>query len=67
MFEYNLFAVVAREIARLHRAGAQVQTDVAVLSRRAMRRSSTAVALRDLYAKVRGRLLHLPGAISGRG
>jgi hypothetical protein len=67
MFEYNLFAVVAREIARLHRVDAQVKPHVAVLSRRAMRRSSPAVTLRDLYAKVRGRLLHLPGAISGRG
>ena len=67
MFEYNLFAVVAREIARLHRADAQVKPGTAVLSRRAMRFSSPAVTLRDIYVKVRGRLLHLPGAISGRG
>ncbi len=66
MFEYNLFAVVAREIARLHRVDAQVKPGTAVLSRRAMRFSSPAVTLRDIYVKVRGRLLHLPGAISGR-
>jgi hypothetical protein len=66
MFEYNLFAVAAREIARLHRADAQVEPGAAILSRRAMRLSSPAVALRDLYGKLRGRLLHLPGAISGR-
>lgn len=66
MFEYNLFAVAAREIGRLHRAGARAEGGVVLLSRRAMRLSSPTVALRDLYAKLRGRLLHLPGAISGR-
>jgi hypothetical protein len=66
MFEYNLFAVAAREIARLHRTDAGVEPGTAILSRRAMRQSSPVVALRDLYGKLRGRLLHLPGAISGR-
>ncbi|MBW8328796.1 MAG: hypothetical protein K0M48_06500 [Thiobacillus sp.] len=66
MFEYNLFAVAAREIARLHRADAQVEAGAVILSRRAMRLSSPAVALRDVYGKLRGRLLHLPGALSGR-
>jgi len=66
MFEYNLFAVVAREIVRLHRTGAQPEAGAAILSRRAMRLSSPAVALRDLYGKLRGRLMHLPAAISGR-
>jgi hypothetical protein len=66
MFEHNLFAVAAREIARLHREDAQAEPGAAILSRRAMRLSSPAVALRDLYGKLRGRLLHLPGAISGR-
>jgi len=66
MFEYNLFAVAAREIARLHRTDAWVEPGTAILSRRAMRQSSLVVALRDLYGKLRGRLLHLPGAISGR-
>lgn len=67
MFEYNLFAVAAREIARLHRTGARPDKKAVILSRRAMRCSSPLVALRDIYGKVRGRLLHLPGALSGKG
>ena len=66
MFEYNLFAVAAREIARLHRADAAREPGAAILSRRALRLSSPRVALRDLYGKLRGRLRHLPGAISGK-
>ncbi len=66
MFEYNLFAVAAREIGRLHRGDAQIEPGAAILSRRALRLSSPMVALRDFYGKLRGRLLHLPGAISGR-
>lgn len=66
MFDYNLFAVAAREIARRHRADAPVEAGAVLLSRRAMRRSSPMVALRDLAGKLRGRLLHLPAAISGR-
>lgn len=66
MFEYNLFAVAEREIGRLHRDDSQAEPGAAILSRRALRLSSPVVALRDLYGKLRGRLLHLPGAISGR-
>lgn len=66
MFDYNLFAVAAREIARLHRADAHPEAGAVLLSRRAMRRSSPMVALRDLYGKLRGRLLHLRAAFSGR-
>ena len=66
MFEYNLFAVAAREIARLHREDAALEPGATILSRRAMRLSSPTVALRDLYGKLRGRLLHLPAAIRGR-
>ena len=66
MYEYNLFAVAAREIARLHQGDAKAEAGAVILSRRAMRLSSPAVALRDLYGKLRGRLLHLPAAISGR-
>jgi hypothetical protein len=43
-----------------------VEPGAAILSRRAMRLSSPAVALRDLYGKLRGRVLHLPGALSSR-
>ena len=66
MFEHNLFAVAAREIRRLHWADARVEPGAAILSRRALRLSSPAVALRDFYGKLRGRLLSLPGAISGK-
>ena len=66
MFEYNLFAVAAREIARLHQPGAKPETGAEILSRRAMRVSSPLTLARDLYGKLRGRLLHLPGAISGK-
>lgn len=66
MFDYNLFAVAAREIARLHRVDAPAEAGAVLLSRRAMRRSSPMVALRDLVGKLRGRLLHLPAALSGR-
>lgn len=66
MFEYNLFAVAAREIARLHRDGAKQETGAAILSRRAMRMSNPATLVRDVYGKLRGRLRHLPGAISGK-
>lgn len=66
MFEHNLFAVAAREIGRLQQPDAAVEAGASILSRRAMRLSSPMVALRDLYGKLRGRLLHLPGAITGR-
>ncbi|HEY9098817.1 MAG TPA: glycosyltransferase family 10 [Thiobacillus sp.] len=66
MFEHNLFAVVEREIARRHQNAALVDPHVVIMSRRALRQSNPAVAWRDLVGKVRGRLRHLPGAISGR-
>ncbi len=66
MFEYNLFAVASREIARLHRDGAKPEAGAALLSRRAMRMSSPATLVRDVVGKLRGRLRHLPGAISGK-
>ncbi len=66
LFEHNLFAVAAREIARLHQEDAGTASGGTILSRRALRLSSPAVALRDFAGKLRGRLLHLPGAIRGK-
>ncbi|MCM8594512.1 glycosyltransferase family 10 domain-containing protein [Accumulibacter sp.] len=66
MFDYNLFAVVARETARLTQPDARVEAGAVILSRRALRKTSPAIALRDAWGKLRGRLLHLPGAFSGR-
>jgi hypothetical protein len=63
MYEYNLFAVAAREIGRLHGDDVPGEPGAMILSRRALRKSNPAVALRDLVGKLRGRLLHLPGAI----
>ena len=65
LFEYNLFAVLAREIPLLHDPAARRAPGIHLLSRRALRAGSVAVALRDLYGKLRGRVLSLPGAISG--
>lgn len=62
LFEYNFFAVVTREVTRLHNSAQRGDSGVKLLSRRSMRTSSPAVALRDLYGKLRGRLRHLPEA-----
>lgn len=64
LFEYNLFAVLAREISLRHDTTSPVLPRTHILSRRAMRASSPAVALRDLVGKLRGRLRHLPEAFS---
>ena len=66
LYEYNLFAVLAREIEARHNAAARPVPGMQLLSRRALRASSVAVALRDLYGKLRGRLLSLPEVIGGR-
>jgi len=66
MFEHNLFAVAAREIAARHQPRELARPDESILSRRALRQASLAVAWRDLVGKVRGRLRHLPGALSGK-
>lgn len=62
LYEYNLFAVLAREIAVRHQHIAGPLLTTRVLSRRAVRTSSPAIALRDLYGKVRGRIRHWPDA-----
>lgn len=58
LYEYNLFAVLAREINRLHDGDAPIEPGAVIFSRRAMRVSSPAVAARDLWGKLRGRLKH---------
>ena len=63
LFEYNFFAVVAREISRRHDPSARAVPGIKILSRRTMRLSHPAVLLRDLYGKLRGRLIHLPEAL----
>ena len=58
LYEYNIFAVLAREIACRHSTDARPVPRTRILSRRAMRSSSPIVTLRDLYGKARGRLRH---------
>ena len=59
MHEHNLFAVLAREIARLHDPGNKTSPGQAILSRHALRKSSPSAAIADAYGKLRGRLVHL--------
>lgn len=62
LYEYNLFAVLAREIEARHDAAARPVPGTHLLSRRALRAGSMAVALRDFYGKLRGRVLSLTDA-----
>jgi hypothetical protein len=58
MRKYNLFAVLDREIGRMHRPDSGFVQGQLILSRHAVRRSSPAAAVRDIYGKLRGRLMH---------
>jgi hypothetical protein len=58
MRKYNLFAVLDREISRLHLPDSNSPRGQVILSRHAVRHSSPAAALRDIYGKLRGRLVH---------
>ncbi|MHB8914596.1 MAG: glycosyltransferase family 10 domain-containing protein [Thiobacillus sp.] len=62
LYEYNLFAVLAREIAARYQPNANPPPQTRILSRRAVRTSSPAIALRDFYGKVRARVRHWPDA-----
>ncbi|MGQ9686673.1 MAG: glycosyltransferase family 10 domain-containing protein, partial [Thiobacillaceae bacterium] len=61
LFEYNLFAVVSREIDKRHDPARQADGQSIIYSRHALRRRSPAIALRDLMGKFRLRLVHLVG------
>ena len=63
LYEYNIFALLAREIAQRHDADARPIQHRRILSRRAMRSSSLVVALRDLCGKARGRIRHWRDAL----
>lgn len=58
LFEYNYFAVVAREIERRHRPERVRAEGVVIYSRHAMRHRSVPVALQDIFGKTRARLIH---------
>lgn len=60
LFEYNLFAVISREIEKLHASGFGGGGErTTIYSRHALRKGSLAVSLRDTYGKVRARARHL--------
>ncbi len=65
MHKYNLFAVLEREISRMHRPDSRFIQGKLILSRHAVRRSSPAAAVRDIYGKLRGRLVHFSRGIIG--
>lgn len=59
LYEYNLFAVVSREIQKRHDPTRQADGRSVIYSRHALRRRSLAVALQDLMGKFRSRFIHL--------
>lgn len=63
LYEYNLFAVLAREIAARYQPNAASLLHTRILSRRAVRISSPAIALRDVYGKLRARIRHWPDVL----
>lgn len=59
LYEYNLFAVLARLIDRHERPEPTRAAAGVLYSRHALRRRSLRVRVRDLYGKVRVRMIHL--------
>ncbi|MGA9991003.1 MAG: glycosyltransferase family 10 [Thiobacillaceae bacterium] len=59
MYEYNFFAVVAREIRKRHDPRLQPSEPHTIYSRHALRKRSPLNALRDVYDKARARAMHL--------
>lgn len=59
LYEYNLFAVVSREIQKRHDPTRQADGQSVIYSRHALRRRRPAVAIQDLMGKFRSRFIHL--------
>ncbi|MBT8120911.1 MAG: hypothetical protein KJO10_00135, partial [Gammaproteobacteria bacterium] len=59
LHDYNLFAVLAREISQRHPQAHTATTATAILSRHALRKQNLATGLQDVYGKARARLVHL--------
>jgi len=59
MNEYNLFAVLAREIESKHVDGDSVVGGRTICSRRTLRRAKPQVAFQDFCDKCRSRLMHI--------
>jgi hypothetical protein len=59
LFEYNLFAVLAREIEKRHVSASLISNGEVIYSRHAVRKKSLLHGLRDIYGKARSRTIHL--------
>ena len=59
LYEYNFFAVVAREIRKRHDPSLGSSGNATIYSRHALRKRTPGNALRDGYEKTRARIIHL--------
>lgn len=59
LYEYNFFALVAREIEKRHDPSRQADDHSSLYSRHALRKRSLVGGLRDMMGKARARLIHL--------
>ncbi len=59
LYEYNLFALAAREIGKRHGGGSAEKGGGRICSRHALRKNSTTIAIQDVLGKIRARLLHM--------
>ena len=59
MYEYNLFAVVSREIRKRHDPARKADGHSAIYSRHALRKLSLMGGVKEMAGKARSRLIHL--------
>jgi hypothetical protein len=58
LYEYNFFALVAREISNRHTTDETIEPGGRIYSRHALRRHSLVNRLQDIYGKARARIMH---------
>jgi len=56
--EYNIFAVICREINKRHQPGNTSDKPYTVYSRRALRKKHLLIAISDIFGKIRAKLIH---------
>lgn len=66
LYDYNLFAVLAREIAARHQPAAHADEETLIYSRYALRRQRFAVRVSDAVGKLRSRLEHRRRGLTSR-
>lgn len=59
LFEYNLFAVLSREVEKRHQPGLLISGNEIIYSRHALRKQSLLAGVKDMYGKARARAIHL--------